>query len=277
MYNQNIGMFGLMCHRYKYRIFKGAVFYVSARRMSNVATNAFDVQEFAEMSFIKKSLKNPYRPESVLSFVFGVDYDDTSLEYKLQLREGQTLVNKMLKFWFAGGSEYDQLCQSFKEVVRDVGNQKLDWSTTTDGMVAQIILCDQLSRNIFRGTAEAYQYDKVALTLAASMTNRVLSGEVLNGELFPPYLGFLVLPLMHSESKEIHSETLLLLDYAQRVAPQLDTYWSIQKQMELDHKSVIDRFGRYPHRNAQKGRVSTPEELKWLADVDNLPGWAKNV
>jgi uncharacterized protein (DUF924 family) len=240
-----------------------------------MATNALVLQQFAEKDFVKKAVNNPHRPESILSFFFGVDYDAPSGYHISQLKDGQNIMDSMSKLWFGGGSDYDQLCQPFKSVVRDVGQRRVAWSATTDEMMAQIILCDQISRNIFRGSDEAYQYDDVALTTANTLTDRVLSGQGLNGELFPPYLAFMVLPLMHSESIEIHAKCFSLLEYAKTVSPQLESFWNLETKMELDHKEVIDRFGRYPHRNSIKGRTSTPEELEWLEDVENLPGWAK--
>jgi uncharacterized protein (DUF924 family) len=271
-------MLGLVNRRSNF--FTGLAVYATTQWMNTLTaaltTNAFDVQRLAETEFIKKALSNPHRPESFLSFFFRVDYDSPSDEYKTQLRNGKDIMDNMSKLWFGGGSEYDQLCQPFRSVVRDLGQQKVDWTTTTDGAIAQIILCDQMSRNIFRGSDEAYQYDTVALATATTLADELLSGQELNGEMFPPYLAFLILPLMHSESKVIHTKVTLLLEYAKANAPQLDDFWNLEATMENDHSAVIERFGRYPHRNAVKGRISTPEELQWLNDIENLPGWAKS-
>jgi uncharacterized protein (DUF924 family) len=147
--------------------------------------------------------------------------------------------------------------------------------------MATMLLCDQISRQIFRGTTEAFAYDAPALESARTLAQAVLSKDDcpvdLAGEFYAPYLSFMVVACMHSESIDDHDLALKLLTYAAANTPtDLSGWWKYQTQFELEHKAVVDRFGRYPHRNAVKGRSSTPEELEWLADTENLPGWAKS-
>jgi uncharacterized protein (DUF924 family) len=80
---------------------------------------------------------------------------------------------------------------------------------------------------------------------------------------------------MHSESPPDHEAAMNLIAYANSNTPELKNVWDSLEKFELGHKEVVDKFGRYPHRNKAHGRQSTPEEQAWLADVDNLPGWAK--
>jgi len=87
------------------------------------------------------------------------------------------------------------------------------------------------------------------------------------------YGKFCILTLMHSEILEDHEIALKLIDWGRSVSPQMP--WAMTKGFLLDHKAVIDRFGRYPHRNIQKNRESTKEELEWLSRKDELPSWAK--
>jgi uncharacterized protein (DUF924 family) len=184
----------------------------------------------------------------------------------------------MNDLWFTGGEEYDRLCQPLRDTIRAAGKGLLDWNDSVDGLMGQLVLCDQLSRNCFRGTPEAFAYDDRAVSLARQLTDRALSGDAATQqEFYPPYLCFMVTGLMHSESVENHEKALEVLNHAEATSPEhLKDWWKNQRDFELDHKRVIDRFGRYPHRNCLKGRQSTPEESMWLSDEENLPGWAKS-
>jgi uncharacterized protein (DUF924 family) len=249
------------------------------------AVFAMQVSELAAKPFVQRALRNPALPSSVLSFFYGVDVD--SDEGRRQLRSG-TSVREMESLWYGGGPKYDQLCQPFAPVVRDAGQRKLvgcQWEDV-NGAVAQLILCDQLSRNIFRGSSEAFAYDPTALEHARSLTSLVLDRDTSNdndqetklcGELYPPFLSNVVTALMHSEDPSDHANAVDLLEYAKsNTAESLWDWWDNQTEFELQHKVIIDQFGRYPHRNKAHGRESTPEETKWLDDVENLPPWARS-
>ena len=208
----------------------------------------------------------------------------------VQEMQSGKFMDAMFPFWYAGAPEYDQLCQSFQDVVRKAGKGELkesQWESTVDGKMAQIVLCDQLSRNAFRGQEEAFAYDEKAMEIARDMSNGLLKqqsakGEEitlpnLEGEVYLPYLQFIVSPLMHSELPHDHELALEVADYSVQLAPEhLKETFEGTKNFELEHKKVIDRFGRYPHRNKSMGRESTPEELEWLSNEDELPGWAKS-
>ena len=124
------------------------------------------------------------------------------------------------------------------------------WRATRDGRLAEIVVLDQFSRNIHRGHARAFAADPMALALAqeavAAGADRVLAAE---------RVPFLLMPYMHSESRAIHAEALLLFD-----RPGLENNLDFERR----HKAIIDRFGRYPHRNAVLGRESTADELAFL-------------
>lgn len=124
------------------------------------------------------------------------------------------------------------------------------WRDTGRGRLAEVIVLDQFSRNIFRDQPAAFAWDALALALAQEA---VALGA--DGELEPVERSFLYMPWMHSESAAMHEVALELfgqdgLEY--------------NLKFEIDHKRIIDRFGRYPHRNAVLGRESTPEELEFL-------------
>ena len=124
------------------------------------------------------------------------------------------------------------------------------WRTDPHGRLAEVIVLDQFSRNIHRNTPQAFSQDPIALVLAQEAV-----GAGALGALSPDERSFLLLPYMHSESVHIHVQAAALY---QDFAP-LANY-----EFELRHKAIIDRFGRYPHRNQILGRASTPEEVEFL-------------
>lgn len=124
------------------------------------------------------------------------------------------------------------------------------WRATPEGRLAEVIVLDQFARNLHRGTADAFSADPLALALSQEA---VAAGADL--ALPPERRAFLYMPYMHSESAAIHAVGEPLM---RERAPQ-HTH-----EFELKHKAIVDRFGRYPHRNAVLGRESTPEELAFL-------------
>lgn len=124
------------------------------------------------------------------------------------------------------------------------------WRDSAAGRLAEILVLDQFSRNIHRNDARAFAADALALGLAQEAV-RIGADLTLAPERRP----FVYMPYMHSESQAIHVTAVEL--FRERAPSNLE--------YELRHKSIIDRFGRYPHRNALLGRTSTPEELAFLA------------
>ncbi|MEJ7137158.1 DUF924 family protein [Amphibiibacter pelophylacis] len=125
-----------------------------------------------------------------------------------------------------------------------------EWRVSPEGRLAEIIVLDQFSRNIHRGTPLAFACDPMALALAQEAV-RTGADQTLPAQ----HRAFLYMPYMHSESAVIHR---LAEPLFRTMAPEAN------HQAELKHKAIIDRFGRYPHRNAILGRTSTPEELDFL-------------
>lgn len=238
---------------------------------------ALNLAQFSSKTFVQRALKNPNSVSSVLSFFFGVDYDDQPT-YQDAMRCGEPLWT-MTDLWFHGGPEYDALCVNLRDTIRSHKNWRADH---LDALTAEMILCDQLSRNAFRGTAEAFQYDETACEIAKRLAaSELATGPNIEGELYPSYASFVFVPMMHSEEPEDHEMCMHFIDFMlQRPdvagSPKLVDWFNYQKTFEQEHKEIIDRFGRYPHRNKANGRENTAEEDQWLADVDNLPGWAKS-
>ena len=126
------------------------------------------------------------------------------------------------------------------------------WRATPEGRLAEILVLDQFSRNVYRDTPRAFAQDALALALAQEL---VASGQ--DRSLPTAQRVFAYMPYMHSESAVIHEQALTL--FAQ---PGMENNLDFERR----HKAIIDRFGRYPHRNAVLGRASTPEELAFLSE-----------
>ncbi|PVY56549.1 MULTISPECIES: DUF924 family protein [unclassified Simplicispira] len=126
------------------------------------------------------------------------------------------------------------------------------WRATAPGRLAEILVLDQFSRNVYRDTPRAFAHDAMALVLAQEL---VASGQ--DRSLPPAQRAFAYLPYMHSESGVVHVQAVQLFSQ-----PGLED----NLRFELQHKAIIDRFGRYPHRNAVLGRASSDEELAFLRE-----------
>ncbi len=167
----------------------------------------------------------------------------------------------IIKFWFGEiepeswwkkDAALDQLIRDrFFDVYQQAATCELfDWRQDALGWLAEIIVLDQFPRNIFRDTAQAFETDRLAVILV----QEAVSNQV-DRELTSPQKSFLYMPLMHSESPLIHETAIEL--YSQ---PGLEFNLDFEKK----HKAIIDRFGRYPHRNKILGRESTEEEVAFL-------------
>lgn len=154
--------------------------------------------------------------------------------------------------WFKKDKKFDLLINSR---YREVHNQAIrcelfKWRENGRGRLAEVIVLDQFSRNMFRNDPRSFAYDSLALALAQeALVNEV--DQNLNAE----EKSFLYMPFMHSESPVIH-----------QIAERLFRQDGLEANLEweLKHKSIIDRFGRYPHRNRILGRTSTREEKDFL-------------
>jgi len=139
-----------------------------------------------------------------------------------------------------------------------------DWESTARGALARVIVIDQLSRALYRGTAKAYRWDDEA----RQTTLRTLQGAG-DRELRPIERVFLYLPLMHAEDRATHRRALALYaDLAEEVEEAGLVRADYYRQLvawEIRHKAVVDRFGRDPERNFALERTSTPEELAFLS------------
>lgn len=173
------------------------------------------------------------------------------------------LINAVLAFWFQEISpkQWWSVDPELDEVMRErflglllcaARGELYDWRVSSRGRLAEIIVLDQFSRNCFRGKPQAFSQDGMALVLSQEA---VAAGCLESLE--PVERSFLLLPFMHSESPRIHEQAERLY---RQFAPE-ENY-----RFELRHKAIIDRFGRYPHRNAILGRASSEAELAFLQE-----------
>ena len=177
---------------------------------------------------------------------------------------GPAAAERRQRIWFSGGEVFDQRCSDgFSEALAAARRGRLDhWKTSPRGRLALIVLLDQFSRNIYRGTAAAFAQDARALALCRE---GIELGHDL--QLSPIERTVFYMPLEHAEDGEIqalsvqHFEALA----AQAPAP-LRALFQANVDYVHEHRDIIERFGRFPHRNAVLGRQSTPEEEAYLAN-----------
>jgi uncharacterized protein (DUF924 family) len=194
--------------------------------------------------------QNDPRINEVLSYWFG------------DLQNAEDFPKEKSKIWFGGGAAVDQEIRNrFEPLVLDAADQKLDaWKKTPRGRLALIILVDQFTRNIYRGTPKAFAYDSIAQELT-------LEGLELGEDqkLFPIERSFFYLPLEHAENLKIQKLSVAKFnELAASAPPSLTAVFESHAKYALRHFEIIEKFGRFPHRNAILGRQSTPEEIEFL-------------
>lgn len=157
--------------------------------------------------------------------------------------------------WFKKDEAFDQKIRAlYLETLKKAAAGELwSWRETLSGRLAEIIVLDQFSRNAYRDTAPSFAQDAMALALAQEAV------EVLKKQpeekISTAQKAFLFMPYMHSESLKIHEQAVILFSEP-GLENNLDYEWK--------HKKIIERFGRFPHRNKILGRNSTPEEIEFL-------------
>ena len=175
---------------------------------------------------------------------------------------GTAALAESTKWWKKDEAFDREIAERFQETLeRGVRGELSSWQATPRGRLALVILYDQFSRNIFRGTARSFAQDPLARDLAlqalAAGDDRVLT---------PVEVSFLLMPFMHAEDVGLQQRCIdgfaELRDAAtdEKVRANFE---SSHKYAKL-HKVIIDRFGRFPHRNAIVDRPTTPEEAEFL-------------
>ncbi|MFK7805069.1 MAG: DUF924 family protein [Anaerolineae bacterium] len=170
---------------------------------------------------------------------------------------------EIISFWFeeiepakhwVKDAEFDELLRTRFGAVHTAATkgELYQWRETPNGRLAEIIVLDQFSRNMFRDTPASFAYDTIALVLAQEA---IAAGA--DKEVNPEHVSFMYMPFMHSESAAIHDVSMKLFGSLGSL------------EFEEKHKVIIDRFGRYPHRNEILGRVSTLEEIEFMKGPDS--------
>lgn len=173
---------------------------------------------------------------------------------------------EVLRFWFeeSGYAQWFVRDEAFDAAIRErfaathaaaAAGELWHWRKTPEGRLAEVIVLDQFSRNLFRDDARAFACDGMALALAQEAISHGEDERLENAR-----RRFLYMPFMHSESGAMHE-----------VAGELFAAIGDENTMKYEvlHKKVIDRFGRYPHRNAVLGRATTAEEAAFLQEPNS--------
>jgi uncharacterized protein (DUF924 family) len=168
-----------------------------------------------------------------------------------------------LAWWFRGGAD-SAIVERFQPVLAAAKRGELDaWSESARGRLALILVLDQFSRSIYKGRAGAWAQDQKALELALGGLDRGEDQQL--GAVWERM--FFCLPLGHSERLELQERSVALAEaMIPDAPPELRALYEFSAVQARGHRDVIARFGRHPHRNALLGRVSTPEELEYLAE-----------
>ncbi|HZK00045.1 MAG TPA: DUF924 family protein [Tissierellaceae bacterium] len=172
-----------------------------------------------------------------------------------------TSWEEVLEFWFDPKHipiHFDEV-DDFDELIREkfldtweAGSEGLlvDWRKNIKGRLAEIIVLDQFSRNLFRNDIRTYTQDKMAIALAQEVVTHPEYDSLSVME-----KKYILLPFMHSESLKLHDWAL---KYYEELGDDNLMYF------EKLHRDVLEKFGRYPYQNDDLGRESTAEELEWL-------------
>jgi uncharacterized protein (DUF924 family) len=172
-------------------------------------------------------------------------------------------IDGRMEIWFGEDPVFDhEIQKEFANDVEDAADGALDhWAHEPQGRLAVILLLDQFRRNIFRGTADAFAKDPVALKLC-------VEGAMQKKDkgLTPIQRVFFYMPLQHAESRKVQAKSVEIFSkLADAVSPTYrETFETVAQFAEL-HRDIIERFGRFPHRNKLLNRRNTLEEEEFLA------------
>ena len=178
-------------------------------------------------------------------------------------------VQQHSRIWF-GSPDAPELTPQTDELIREryadlslaaARGELSAWESSPRRRLALILLLDQFSRNIYRGSARAFAQDLQALSLT-------VSGMQIGADatLDPVERLFFYMPLMHAESLDVQEESVAAFRRLLEEAPaELRRIFEDHLRSALLHRDIITRFGRFPRRNRALGRESTPDEVEWLA------------
>jgi len=159
-----------------------------------------------------------------------------------------------MKLHFAENDEFDsKIRERFLDTWKAAAEGLLvDWRKSIRGRLAEIIVLDQFSRNLWRNDIKTYTQDKIAIALSQEVVNHPEYETLSKDE-----KKYILLPFTHSESIALHQWAL---PYFESMGDEGTLYF------EKKHRAILERFGRYPYQNKDLGRESTPEEKKFLIE-----------
>lgn len=202
------------------------------------------------------------------------DWNDVHEFWFGTLPDATTWDEKTTKRWYSGGEALDrEIEERFGAWITAAANGELDgWKEEARGQLCMIVLLDQFTRNVFRGSGDAFQHDPLARELALDLID---SGR--KDELYPIEQVLVFMPLEHSEELALQERCVELFEALTDEVPEsiTDTFANFT-QYAVKHRDIIARFGRFPHRNALLGRESTPEEVAYLNDGGETFGQKKS-
>jgi uncharacterized protein (DUF924 family) len=184
-----------------------------------------------------------HRSKTILNFWFG--------------DPAQSAYGQWRSIWFRKDPDFDaEIRQRFwVDYEQAVAGQLSDWREQPGTCLALVIVLDQFSRNLFRGSPRSFAADSQALAVAQQALDRGYEAALVPVERF-----FLYLPFEHSEDLADQDRCVALFEALVAAAPELESGLDYAHR----HRRVIQRFGRFPHRNEILGRASTPAELEFL-------------
>jgi uncharacterized protein (DUF924 family) len=177
---------------------------------------------------------------------------------------GPEAIARRNRIWFQGGAPFDGECtKRFAATLEAASNGELDnWLESPRPRLALIVLLDQFSRNVYRGTAAAYRQDARAL---AACTEGIEKGH--DRQLSPIERSFFYLPMEHAEDRRIQELSVQHFEALAVEAPEeLRAQLLANAGYARQHRDIVEKFGRFPHRNAVLGRQCTADENAYLAD-----------
>ncbi len=185
------------------------------------------------------------------------------LEFWFGAAKAGVAAPAVVERWFKKDVAFDrQIRERFFDLTLSVLRGECEsWLDTAQGRLAYVIALDQFPRNMFRDTLYAFAADPAALSAALEGLNRSHDRQ-LEGDM----RAFMYLPLMHAEDLEIQEECVrCFADFVSEATGPLKERLTGNHGFAEKHRDIVARFGRFPHRNKLLDRLSTPEEVRFLA------------
>eukprot|EP01083_Nonionella_stella_P097225 273261_1 len=211
-------------------------------------------------------------PDEILNFWFG----------EIESKEG-VISSEIRERWFMGGKAFDnEIIESYGGFIPNILDKRRSlhemWLSSLKGTVAYIVIADQFTRNVYRGTPKAFENDEYAQKIVNECIQNGKDKQIF--DIHPAFSAFLYMPLMHSENIKDH-DTLSEVQHwmLSHLNKDHDFYSFLESQTTFaaHHRGIVEQFGRFPQRNQILNRQSTEEEMQYIKDhnlmrlVDGMP------